>query len=150
MKHLIRPILLDADIESLLAANGLPTSDLRASYVHLFGCRGNGRFIGIVGLERYGNVALLRSLAVVNTARGTGLGAALVAHAEKIAADCDIEAIYLLTTTAAGFFSRCGYHNVPRDTAPSSIAATSQFSVLCPSSSAFMTKNLSAGQNISK
>jgi amino-acid N-acetyltransferase len=141
MTHSIQPIELSPSVEALLSANHLPTSDLQNnSKVTLFGCAADSQLLGVVGLEMCGPSALLRSLAVPATERGNGLGAALVAYAEQYAARQGADTIYLLTTTAAGFFERHGYSHVARQTAPASIAATSQFSDLCPSSSAFMAK----------
>ena len=142
MTHSIQRVPLNPSAESLLAANGLPSSDLRGSAVTLFGHAPENELLGIIGLEIYGPAALLRSLAVHDTRRGTGLGASLVAHAEQFAAQQGVSTLYLLTTTAAHFFERRGYSHIARDTAPASIAATSQFSGLCPSSSAFMRKSL--------
>ncbi|KAF1722972.1 arsenic resistance N-acetyltransferase ArsN2 [Pseudoxanthomonas wuyuanensis] len=143
MKHLIQPIQLDASAEALLAENDLPVSDLQGnSRIVLFGCISGAQFSGIVGLELYGDVALLRSLAVSKAARGNGLGNALVAHAERHAAQQGVHSLYLLTTTASGFFGNLGYRSAARETAPAAIAATRQFSNLCPSSSAFMVKAL--------
>lgn len=147
MKHLVQPIQPNADVEALLAENHLPISDLRdSSKVTLFGCVSDTQVSGIVGLELYGDVALLRSLAVAGAARGDGLGNALVAHAERYAAQQGVGSIYLLTTTASDFFSRHGYHPVAREEAPAAIASTSQFSNLCPSSSAFMVKSVGGWQ----
>ncbi|WP_344760887.1 arsenic resistance N-acetyltransferase ArsN2, partial [Luteimonas lutimaris] len=134
---------LNPSAEALLAANALPISDLQGnSIVALFGYVADNQLRGIVGLEMYGPAALLRSLAVQDTGRGVGLGAALVAHAEQFAAQQGVGTLYLLTTTATDFFERRGYSHVARDAAPASIAATSQFSDLCPSSSAFMAKSV--------
>ena len=69
---------------------------------------------GIVGLERFGSVALLRSLAVAAELRGTGVGKALVAAAEEYAQTKNVQTLYLLTTTAADFFARLGYAPLPR------------------------------------
>jgi arsenate reductase len=50
--------------------------------------------------------------------------------------------IYLLTTTAAGFFGKRGYLPADRDQAPAGIRATREFSGVCPASAAFMVKHL--------
>lgn len=63
---------------------------------------------GVVGLEVYGKVALLRSLAVSATSRGNGYGKDLVARAERYAQSLGVTEIYLLTTTAATFFEQLG------------------------------------------
>jgi amino-acid N-acetyltransferase len=59
-----------------------------------------------VGLEPCGQDALLRSLVVAPDERAHGLGTSLVEHAEQEARKRGLRALYLLTTTAEGFFSR--------------------------------------------
>ncbi len=132
-----------AEIKLLLAACGLPTSDIAPSNSMLFFTHhAGGKLVGVIGLEVYDTVALLRSLAVTPAQRKNGLGKSLVKFAEEYAADHGIESLYLLTTTAENFFSKLGYSSASREDAPSSIKSTSQFSGLCPSSSAFMSKRL--------
>ncbi len=79
-----------------------------------------------MGIEIYENVGLLRSLVVDNGCRKMGYGQQLAAKAEAWAYERSIKSLYLLTTTAAGFFSRLGYQVIPRDrarvTAPVSIS----------------------------
>lgn len=140
----IRPLDQGQAVEALLSENHLPASDLQDSNVRLFGCWDDNGLHGVVGLEMHDQAALLRSLVVPAGERGKGLGTALVSHAERFAAQHGVDTIYLLTTTAAAFFERHGYGHAPRQSAPSSIAATRQFSDLCPSSSAFMAKSLAA------
>jgi amino-acid N-acetyltransferase len=146
MTPAIRSLPPGQDVQSLLAEHQLPTADLQEGCpVELFGCVADGRLCGMVGLEVYGRDALLRSLVVPHAQRSRGLGAALVAHAEQWAARRGVRTLYLLTTTAAGFFERQGYRHIPRHEAPAAIAGTSQFSGLCPASSAFMAKPLDDG-----
>lgn len=137
----ILPIQVDSEAEALLQSGGLPVSDLRETpSLELFGLRTDGHLVGVVGVERYGEVALLRSLAVDATHRSSGFGQALVRHAERRAAQQGVKTCYLLTTTAADFFARLGYEVTPRADAPAAIAGTSQFSGLCPASSTFMRR----------
>ena len=54
-----------AAVRALLAAAGLPTADLAAaSLADFWGCRAGEDLAGAIGLEPYGAVALLHSLAV--------------------------------------------------------------------------------------
>ena len=141
MDTLIQPRDFDSATEALLSACHLPISDLSGSSdVLLFGHVSGDTLAGVVGLEMHGANALLRSLAVTKSHRSNGLGAALVSCAEQQAAAHGANAVYLLTTTADQFFERRGYVHINRDEAPAAIASTSQFSGLCPSSSAFMVK----------
>ena len=87
-------------------------------------------------------VALLRSLAVGENARGKGVGSTLVAHAEHYAASKRVRSLYLLTMTAEAFFKRLGYERIDRSRAPPFIKQTSEFASLCPASSALMVKFL--------
>jgi amino-acid N-acetyltransferase len=88
----------------------------------------------LIGLEIYGQAALLRSLVVDPTLRSTGLGSALVQHAEQHAAERGVQALYLLTTTAEPFFERLGYKRLDRREAPPSIQSSREFADLCPES----------------
>jgi N-acetylglutamate synthase-like GNAT family acetyltransferase len=68
---------------------------------------------GVVGLERYGEVALLRSLVVTSQHLGRGLGRRLVAAAEVLATELTFPSIYLLTTSAEPFFEYMGSSHPP-------------------------------------
>ncbi len=135
----------EAQVRRLLAACQLPTSDLLPeSFEHFLGCGAAQSPTGVVGVEIYGNVGLLRSLAVATDGRGVGCGKALVAEAERYAQSKGVTELYLLTTTAERFFERLGYSRSAREAAPEVIRRTNEFSSLCPSSAVLMTKRLPA------
>jgi amino-acid N-acetyltransferase len=132
-------------VRNLLAAAGLPTADLTAApLADFWGCHEGTTLIGVVGLEVYGAVALLRSLAVAPDGQGRGLGSALLAHAERAARQRGVQALYLLTTTAEAFFVQRGYVRIPREAAPPILRQTAEFAALCPVSAACLTKALDA------
>ena len=127
----------------LLQAAKLPTEDLTAAHCDDFFYAGPGAApTGLVGLEVFGDVALLRSLVVAPDQRGTGEGVRLLRHAEAQARARGVRALYLLTTTAEPFFVKQGYARASRDEAPPAIRASREFSGICPASSAFMRKQL--------
>lgn len=135
----------EVQVRRLLHTSGLPTTDLTAEHLeHFFGWGSRQELRGVVGLEMYGPEALLRSLSVEEGVRGRGGGKALVAEAERYAQGRGVTRIYLLTTTAAAFFERLGYTAAAREEAPECIRATAEFSGLCPSSSAFLVKELTS------
>lgn len=139
----IEPVSAIEEVLPLLAECALPVADVSASVpLRFFGVRNDGALVAVVGLEIYPPFGLLRSLAVAPTFRGCGLARKLVAFAESFSAAQGIESLFLLTTTAEGFFLRLGYLPTPRSSAPPAIQATSQFSGLCPSSSAFLSKGV--------
>ena len=126
---------------ALLEREHLPASDVTDQHLKRFFYTGPADApTGMVGLEVYGTVALLRSLVVSVGARSAGLGTALIAHAEDHAGSQGVHALYLLTTTAESFFARLGYIRIDRAVAPAAIRLTREFAALCPSSSAFMFK----------
>jgi len=141
----VAPVAYGADVEALLVSAGLPVSDLgQAAGVDLFGVRDASRLVGVIGIEAYGSAGLLRSLAVEEAHRKCGLGRTLVEHAESWASRRGVKQLYLLTTSAAAFFSRLGYEAMPRSEAPLAVAGTTQFAGLCPASSIAMRKVLAA------
>ena len=141
----IFPRPAESSVKRLLAESDLPVADLTPRLMeHFLGCGSAEVLTGVVGLEIFGPVALLRSLAVAGNHRGSGLGKALVAAAEGYARSRGVEELYLLTTTADRFFERLGYERADREAAPESIRGTSEFSGLCPSSSVFMLRRLPA------
>jgi amino-acid N-acetyltransferase len=128
---------------ALLEAEGLPAADLTETHLeHFFFTGSDGAPSALVGLEIYGEAALLRSLVVSTASRTQGLGSALVLHAEEYAAARQVRTLYLLTNTAEPYFERRGYRRIDRTRAPPCIRSTREFASLCPASSAFMTKRL--------
>jgi len=134
---------LETSVKRLLNESRLISSDLTPEHLrYFFGLGTKEEPEGVVGLELFGTVGLLRSLAVVSSCRRTGLGSKLVAHAEDYARNKGIKSLYLLTNTAEAFFKRRGYKRTGRDDAPLAIRETKEFSEICPVSSAFMVKHL--------
>ena len=128
---------------NLLAACSLPNADLSAAKLeHFFGCGEERNPRGVVGVELYGEVGLLRSLAVDEAVRGRGCGKRLVQEAEQYAARNGVRRLYLLTTTAQAFFESLGYVVARREGLPDAIRATSEFTTLCSASAVAMAKEL--------
>lgn len=127
----------------LLASAGLPAADLTDEHMSEFFYAGPATAPdAMVGMEIYGPDALLRSLVVSPALHKRGLGQLLVAKAEQHAREQGVTTVYLLTTTAEQFFLARGYSIAAREAAPPSIKSTTEFSGLCPASSAFLSKRL--------
>ena len=139
----IGPLTSSDEAITLLITCGLPTADLATSpTLQLFGHRIDSQLVGIVGLERYPPLALLRSLAVQPAHRGSGIARALVIAAEKQATSIGVHALYVLTETAERFFAKLGYVSIDRAHAPPAIARCTEFTNLCPASARLMRKTL--------
>ena len=132
---------LDA-IRALLTRLHLPSQDVGARNHTFVVARAGGELVGCVALERYGDDALLRSLAVVPRMQSTGIGKALYAKAIIEAEKSDTRALYLLTTTAAPFFARAGFDVIDRAQAPAAVTASAEFRSLCPVSAVCMMRAL--------
>ncbi len=94
----------------------------------------SGRVVGLAGVERYAAYGLLRSVVTAADRRGHGIGEALVRDRLGWAARAGLDSIYLLTTTAAGYFPKLGFAAVERAPVPAEIRASREFSNVCPSS----------------
>jgi amino-acid N-acetyltransferase len=138
----IEPIASLDEIFSVLTGCNLPVADIAAaSPPQFFGCRVAGAVVAVIGLEQFQSVGLLRSLAVTSSYRGRGLARRLVRYVESFAVSRGVESLFLLTTTAEPTFIKLGYRLTSRQEAPQAIQLTPQFSGLCPSSSAFLSKH---------
>ena len=119
-------------ITALLEASGLPTSDLSPEAVPRFlVVREGARVAGCVAVEPYGEIGLLRSLAVSQEAQGRGLGGALVDAALGRARALRLGRLVLLTDTAEGFFRARGWTPVAREALPLAVRRSSEFSGSC-------------------
>jgi amino-acid N-acetyltransferase len=126
----------------LLKKNNLPTEDINPG-TQLFVVEEGDNVIATVAVEYDYNDALLRSLSVSEEKRSSGIGAELVDFIEDYVRMQGVRTIYILTTTAAGFFSRRGYTLIDRSNVPPFIKDTKEYSVICASSSTLMKKKLS-------
>ncbi|WP_374495283.1 arsenic resistance N-acetyltransferase ArsN2 [Zoogloea sp.] len=139
----VEPLSSLDEILPVLTGCNLPVADISVSSPpQFFGFRVAGSVVAVVGLEQFQSVGLLRSLAVSPGHRGRGLARELVRFVESFALSRGVESLFLLTTTAEAFFVPLGYGPASRQEAPQAIQATPQFSGLCPSSSAFLSKRL--------
>jgi N-acetylglutamate synthase-like GNAT family acetyltransferase len=143
----IRPALQTdlAAIERLLEANRLPTAGVAASLETFLVARDRGTLIGAIGLEMFGDTALLRSAVVERGSRSEGCGSELVREVMSLAGRLGVRRLYLLTTTAEMYFPRFGFTRADRDSAPSCIRDSVEFREACPASAALMLLTLPEG-----
>ncbi len=126
-------------IRELLSAADLPVDDLdEGKVIFVVAMNEKNEIIGCIGVEKLGEEGLLRSMAVDIAYRGKGIAHELLRRLLSFSCQSGIHTIHLLTTTAEKFFDRAGFLLVSRSEAPDSIKTTSEFSSLCPASSAYM------------
>lgn len=95
-----------SEVLALLEEVDLPKEGVAEHFGEFFVARAGGKLVGCVGQERYGDVALLRSLAVSPSLQRSGLGQALTARLLDEARASGVREFVLLTTTARDFFAR--------------------------------------------
>lgn len=127
---------------SLLERSRLPAAGVADSFAHFLVAEGAGKVMGVVGIELYGESALLRSVAVEESWRGTGVGRTLVERALDLARERGIQDIYLLTTTAEHYFPKFGFTCVCRDDVAGGVRSSVEFQTACPASATVMRKTL--------
>ncbi len=131
------------NVLNLLQDNALPIEDLKTQDLNNFIGYGDQSELGaVIGLELHGESALLRSLVVKDSIRKQGIGTQLVHKIEERARLLRVKKIFLLTATARNFFIRLGYQEIERDSLPSEIKRTEEFTTLCPTSSSILMKIL--------
>lgn len=94
--------------------------------------------IGAAGVERYGRWGLLRSVVTDPEWRGQGVAETLTRNRLAWAVTEGLEGVYLLTTTAAGYFPRLGFAQVDREELPLEIRESREFSSACPETAVAM------------
>ncbi len=130
-------------VSDLIRSCGLHTDDLTVEMCRDFiVARSEGTIVGVVGLERKGSHALLRSLAVTESFRGAGVGSRLLKAVERYAFSQGVSRLHLLTLTAKRFFTRHGFGIAERGSQPASIRNTAEFRTLCPETAVCMTKDV--------
>ncbi len=130
-----------AALNAALRAAGLPEAN--ADRVDLFKFVHPSREVaGYAGLEGEAPDILLRSFIVRDGERGAGLGAAMLASVLAEVRSRSATRVWLLTTTAAAFFSKNGFQKIERAAAPATISKTEEFASVCPSTAICMWKDL--------
>ena len=130
-------------IQSLLKDAGLPFEDLTEKHLDdLIVATDSSGIVGAVGLEMYGEDALLRSLVVRADRRTAGIGDQLLSAIENAAIDEDISSLVLLTTTAKDYFAKRGFREIRRDDVSLEVQSSTEFASICPASATCMRKNL--------
>lgn len=126
---------------ALLQAAALPTDDLTPQHL-AFVAEGEAGLLGVIGVELFGDIALLRSLVVSPGGRRAAIGRKLVAALELSVTKQGVRELWLLTIDASDYFSGRGFLVRSRVEAPESIRNSAEFSSLCPGDAILMCKNL--------
>ena len=114
-------------IRRLLSECGLPTLYIHRHLKLFIVAKAAEKIVGVIGLEAYGRVGLLRSLCVDQAYRGRGVAKMLNAMILACAHMRGIVSLYMFTFDAERFASKLGFHRIGIDRIPKSIRSTWQF-----------------------
>lgn len=138
-----RAVADDAEaVRALLASASLPLDGVPDDLAHFLVATQGAEIVGAIGLEHHGDAALLRSAVVAPTQRGSGIGEALTHAIIAEAKAAGARDLVLLTTTAAGWFTRFGFATITRADAPASLHESVEFKSACPASAVVMSQRL--------
>jgi amino-acid N-acetyltransferase len=99
--------------------------------------------VGCVGMERHGDLGLLRSAAVLPRYQGQWIGGKLIRELLKRAAGEGVTEVALLTTTAKDYFeSKFGFKEAKRARYEKRLRNSPEWNLPRCSSAVFMTLNL--------
>jgi amino-acid N-acetyltransferase len=130
-------------IQAWLTDAGLPIVDLTPDHMNDFLVAVvDAESAGMIGLEQFDKLGLLRSLVIDPAARRSGIGRQLVAALEAHAVTRGVAELWLLTIDAEEYFLQFGYERFERDLTPNVIRETDEFSSLCPGDAVLMRKCL--------
>ena len=125
-------------IKELLTANQLPIAGVDEHWKTFIVAREGERIIGCGGAETHEFVALIRSIAVQEDRRGTGVGRRIVRQLLDRLASRGIRQFYLLTTTAEDYFRKRGFKTIDRDEIHPQLLGSAELQGDCPSTATCM------------
>jgi amino-acid N-acetyltransferase len=103
------------NVKAILKEANLSTAGVDEHFSNFMVVERDGCVIGTAGLEIYGDVAILRSVAIIPEFRRQGMGDGLVRAMINFADRRNIKQIYLFTQTAREFFKKFGFKTIQRE-----------------------------------
>ncbi|RFP09561.1 MULTISPECIES: arsenic resistance N-acetyltransferase ArsN2 [unclassified Duganella] len=131
-------------IKRMLLEEGLPQDGAQEHLAQFVVGESDGKLVCAGGLEVYGVNALLRSVVVKAGSRDQGWGRQLLTCLTEQASGLGVTTLYLLTTTAASYFSNLGFVVVSRKRIPDQLYQSHEFQGACPASATAMKMLTSA------
>jgi amino-acid N-acetyltransferase len=129
-------------VVELLQSGQLPTEDLRPDLENFWIAEAEGKAVGLIGLDLYVPFGLLRSMIVLPQERSKGIASRLVEQVEARGKELGLTDLFLITNTAADYFTRKNFRQIDRFALPASVGTSREMNGLCPASSMIMHKSI--------
>lgn len=126
----------------LLQSSQLPTEDLRPDLENFWIAEYDEKAIGLIGLDLYAPYGLLRSMIVLPEERSKGIASQLVEQVEARGMELGLTELFLITNTAADYFTRKNFRQMDKSALPASVGSSREMNGLCPASSVIMHKSI--------
>jgi amino-acid N-acetyltransferase len=127
---------------SLLQEENLPIVDIDKRLPHFFVAVEDPIIVAAIGMEYYGEAALLRSMITAAAYRGRGLASELIDTLFEYAREKGVRSIYIVTTTAEKYFLQKGFERIERSLVDAPVLQSAEFNGLCPSTAAIMRRSI--------
>ena len=129
-------------IKELLEEASLPTLGIEQHAKHFIVADSGAAIVGAIGLEVYGETALLRSAVVTREEQGKGIGSLLFDFNLEEARRLGVRRLLLLTNTAEKYFEKKGFHKIDQAGVTGAVTTSVGFSGACPAHAACMERIL--------
>ena len=125
-------------VAELLKSASLPTEGVVEHFQHFLVAENDSGIVATIGLEVYGDMALLRSAVVHPSLQNKGLGSLLYNHLIENARSLGVRRLILLTNTAEKYFAKKGFQMIDAKSVSGPITRSVEFTGACPSTAACM------------
>lgn len=130
------------NVTALLRSASLPIEGVAEHFRNFVVAEIHQDIIGAIGLEVYGETALLRSAVVHQLHRNIGVGSQLFTAVLELARGLVIRRLILLTDTAEEFFQRKGFRSIDAKSVVGAVTSSVEFTGSCPSTAVCMELTL--------
>jgi amino-acid N-acetyltransferase len=125
-------------ITQLLESASLPTLGVSEHLEHFLVAESREAIVGAIGLEMYGDTALLRSAVIATEEQRKGIGSLLFDHNLDQARGLGVKRLILLTNTAETYFASKGFRKIDQKSVTGPVTTSIEFTGACPAHAACM------------
>ena len=115
------------EITDILVSNNLCVDDIPSQNILIKLVKTDNQIVAVYAFEIFDHVGILRSVAVIDEYKGSGIGTHIMKQVETDVIELKLKKLILLTTTAEKFFEKFGFDIIPRDSVPEVVKQSFEF-----------------------